>query len=201
MLFPAAKKAASIPRRRTWETITGRGWSQTIATVRVRSRAAARGCRSTSIAVAMLGSLALSAFEPRPSPPENDGEEHQEAGEHHDSLAVAPDEVLQRGGVLAERLEDLLPDLLHLRRAREQLPERDALHLEELLGLERLRLRHAGQRVGDAHPDRGHLGLRGQQLAELSLRLCGRRIDGGAQRGDALQDRSGGAILAGPGPR
>jgi hypothetical protein len=73
----------------------------------------------------------------------------------------------------AERLEDLLANLLHLRRAGEQLPERDALHLEELLGLARLRLLHAGQRVGDAHPDRGHLVLRGQQLTELSPRLCG----------------------------
>jgi hypothetical protein len=136
-------------------------------------------------------------LEPRPSPPENEGEERPEAAEHHDSLAVGPDEVLQRGRVLAERLADLLPDLLHLRRARDQLPERDALHLEQLLGLERLRLRHAGQRVGDAHPDRGHLGLRGQQLRELGPRLCVRRIDGGAQRGDALQDRSRGAILAG----
>ena len=93
----------------------------------------------------------------------------------------------------------LLPDLLHLRRAGEQLPEWDALHLEELLGLERLRLLHAGQRVGDAHPDDGHLVLRGEQLTELSPRLCGRRIDGGAQRGDALQDRSGGTIFAGLG--
>src|SRR4029453_10345952 len=108
-LRPAAKKATSIPRRRTWETINGRRWSQTTAHGDGEGQEQGRGegvlqhvDRGRDAGVA--GRL---RFEPRPAPPENDGEEHQEAGEHQDSLAVAPDDVLQRVGMVVKGLDDL----------------------------------------------------------------------------------------------
>ncbi len=136
-------------------------------------------------------------LEPSPSAPQRDHEDHQHAEEQERAPALDPHEVVEGERVDAERLDDLLAQLLALRRSRQQLPQRDALHLEELVGLEPVGAGQARQGVGDPQAHRGYLVLGGQQLVQLGPGPARCAGDGSTQGPDPRQERRRDLILPG----